>query len=210
MLVGPGEGGDLSTGVVDVVVAFDVVPRVIEQVRDCIADDRVARAADVDRTSRVGAGVFDDDARLAVRKRAVVVVLTGFEGSGKVLLTGPEVQIGALRVDAVDVLAVVGVEGLGNLGGDLWGRCTGLAGEAKGSTRCEDGIDVVGWLFDAEIVGRVAELVECRGECLLDRRAHREEHTSAIPAGCIWITFRYARFRTPSPSSSPSRQSPTL
>ena len=63
-LVGPRERRDLPAGVVDVVVTLDVVARVFEQAGECVSDDRVAGAADVNRLSNCRLPVATTDGDL--------------------------------------------------------------------------------------------------------------------------------------------------
>ena len=58
---GPGEGDDLRTGVVDVILLGDVVPGFVQQVREGVADDRTPAVADVHGAGGVGGDVFHID-----------------------------------------------------------------------------------------------------------------------------------------------------
>ena len=53
---------DLATGVVDVVLALDLVPDCLEQADERVAVGGVAAAADVERAGRVGRDELDQDA----------------------------------------------------------------------------------------------------------------------------------------------------
>ncbi len=167
---------------------FHVVAGVLQHASHRVADDGVARPPDVDRAGRVGARVFDDDARLTVFEVAVVVFLCRFEGPGEIGIAREEIDVGPLCPDGVDVGQVGGVDGIGHLPGDFRRGCAGLAGEPVGHARRQHGIDIAWGLFDTEVVGREIEGRECPVKGVLDFRPHREEHIPHFPAPDIGVT----------------------
>ena len=70
---------DLRTGVVDIIFARDLVPRIFEQRRQRVAHHRAAAMADVHWAGRVRRHIFDIDAPRGAHRRAAIVARLGMD-----------------------------------------------------------------------------------------------------------------------------------
>ena len=169
-------------------MGLDVVAREIQQPPERVADDRVARPADVYGSGRVRRGVFEHQVGPAVGEPAVPLLLCGRECVGVVALAGEDVDVGALGLDTTDVGQVVLAERVGDVRGHRRRGGAGFAGQPVGDTRREDGVDVGRRPLDAEVVGRKAQVGQRLLDGRLDFRTERTKHTLCIPAPDIGVT----------------------
>ena len=79
---GPGEGGDLVAGVVDVEFLGDGEAGLDEEVGEGVAHHRTAAMADMHGPGRVGGDVFDVHGQV-LADRAVAIGLAGLEDGGE-------------------------------------------------------------------------------------------------------------------------------